>query len=114
MSLRNMDSSILTKLKGDRNQSAFYSAQLQRNRALTVPGVYYPSFNPQTGNYDGSKMPDINAGSYTTYSRAYGKTLVSVPCQCLPDNGLVANSIPAGFAPTLAPVSQPVGDNSPA
>lgn len=105
---------MLTKLKKDRNQSAFFTAQKQRNNAVNVPGISYPQFNPQTGNYDVSKVVDITAGGFTVYSRSQGKTLISVPCECGTDNGLVANTIPAGFAPNFGPVSQPVGDNSPA
>lgn len=114
MSLRNMDSSNLTQLRKDRNQAAFYTAQMQRNAAITVPGVSYPSFNPQTGRFDASKVVDMDAGSFTTYSRSQGKTLISVPCQCGADNGLIPNTITPGFAPNFGPVSQPVGDDSPA
>lgn len=81
MSLRNFDSSQLTKLKADRNQANFFSRQ-NALTAAAAPGTVYPTFNPQTGNYDSSKFVDIKNGSGTTYARAFGTTIVSVPCAC--------------------------------
>jgi hypothetical protein len=120
MSLRNSDCSQLTKLKADRNQAAFFTkARARQNVALT--GTFVPTYNPQSGYYNASKITEITTGSQTVYYRANPNTVVSTPnlytvdqvnqavvnaCECtltLPSNG---NSI-------TNPISQPVNDFSP-
>jgi hypothetical protein len=66
MSTRNSDASQLTKLKRDRNQATYFSMiRDAQNRATS--GVIVNAYNPQTGNYNASKMNDIDNGSRTTY-----------------------------------------------
>ena len=71
-------------------------------------GVSYNAYNPQTGNYNASKMNDIDNGSRTTYYRASPATIISVPCVCLDASG-----IPAATQNINGPIQQPVNNSSP-
>lgn len=107
MSTRNSDASQLTKLKRDRNQATYFSmVRDAQNRAQS--GVIVNAYNPQTGNYNASKMNDIDNGSYTTYYRASPATIISVPCICLDASG-----IPAATQNINVPIQQPVNNSSP-
>jgi len=70
--------------------------------------VIVNAYNPQTGNYNASKMNDIDNGSRTTYYRASPATIISVPCVCLDASG-----IPAATQNINVPIQQPVNNSSP-
>jgi hypothetical protein len=105
MSTRNSDASQLTKLKRDRNQATYFS-MLRDAQNGARSGVSYNAYNPQTGNYNASKMNDIDNGSRTTYYRASPATVVSVPCICT--DATTANTLNVNV-----PIQQPVNDGSP-
>lgn len=105
MSTRNSDASQLTKLKRDRNQAAFFTL-INNAQAAAPNGVIVNSYNPQTGNYNASKMNDIDNGSRTTYYRSSPATIVSVPCIC------TDTSTPPTQNENV-PIKQPVNDASP-
>jgi|APCry1669189534_1035231.scaffolds.fasta_scaffold35251_3 gentisate 1,2-dioxygenase len=107
MSTRNYDSSQLTWLKRDRNQAAFFTL-INNAQAAAQGGVIVNSYNPQTGNYNASKMNDIDNGSRTTYYRSTPATIISVPCFCVDASG-----IPAATQNENVPIQQPVNDASP-
>jgi hypothetical protein len=119
MSLRNSDCSQLTKLKADRNQAAFFTkARARQNVALT--GIYVPTYNPQSGSFDASKIPDIATGSQTVYYRANPNTVISSPNLYTVDQATqsVVNACECtlnitGGTSITNPISQPVNDFSP-
>ena len=107
MSTRNSDASQLTKLKRDRNQATYFSMiRDAQNRAQS--GVIVNAYNPQTGNYNASKMNDIDNGSRTTYYRSSPATIISVPCVCQDPSG-----IPAATQNINVPIQRPVNNSSP-
>lgn len=105
MSTRNSDASQLTKLKRDRNQAAYFT-MINNAQAAAPNGVIVNSYNPQTGNYNASKIGDIDNGSRTTYYRASPATIVSVPCFC-------TDASPTPTVNENVPIQQPVNDGSP-
>jgi hypothetical protein len=119
MSLRNSDCSELTKLKANRNQAAFFTkARAAQNVAQS--GVFVPSYNPQSGNYNAAKITDITLGSSTVTYRANPNTVVSVPClYSVQPNSLIAtvscngNLDISGGLNISNPINQPVNDASP-
>jgi len=119
MSLRNSDCSQLTKLKGDRNQAAYFTrVRAAQNVALT--GTFVQGYNPQSGNYNASKITDITLGSSNVYYRANPNTVVSVPCLygVQPNSTTVIAECNGNAAITTTnnvtnPINQPVNDASP-
>jgi hypothetical protein len=103
------DSSTLTKLKGDRNQAAFFSRQSQL-QAAAQPGIFVPSYNPQSGLFDASKIGDITTGSINTFYRSSPATVISYSPTYLEVSG---NVVYVATANENVPIIQPVNDNSP-
>jgi hypothetical protein len=103
------DSSTLTKLKGDRNQAAFFSRQ-GRLQAAAQPGVFVAPFNPQSGLFDASKLGDITTGSINTFYRSSPATIISFSPTYLEVSG---NVVPVYTQNINVPIIQPVNDNSP-
>lgn len=119
MSLRNSDCSQLTKLKADRNQASFFTkARARQNIALT--GTFVPTYNPQSGSFDASKITEITTGSQTVYYRANPNTVISTPNLYKVDqvNQTVVNACECtlnitGGTSITNPISQFVNDFSP-
>ena len=103
------DSSTLTKLKSDRNQAAYFSRQNQIQTAAQ-PGVFVPSYNPQSGLFDASKMGDITNGSINTFYRSSPATVISYSPTYLEVSGNVVYTATQNIN---VPIVQPVNDNSP-
>lgn len=119
MSLRNSDCSELTKLKGNRNQAAYFT-RVRAAQNVVQTGVFVQGYNPQSGNYNASKITDIRLGSSTTTYRASPNTVVSAPClyDVSPNTQTVITSCNGNVAITGGmnisnPVNQPVNDASP-
>ena len=103
------DSSTLTKLKGDRNQAAYVVRQ-NNLKAVTQPGIFVQSYNPQSGNFDASKFNDIVNGSINTFYRSSPATIVSLSPTFLD----ISSNVPAAATANInVPIYQPVNDNSP-
>ena len=119
MSLRNSDCSQLTKLKADRNQAAFFTKARARQN-IAQPGVFVGTYNPQSGNFNASKITEIAVGSQTTYYRASPNTVISTPNLYTVDlstqtvvNACDCSLIIPGGNNVTNPVIQPVNDFSP-
>ena len=119
MSLRNSDCSELTKLKGNRNQAAYFT-RVRAAQNIAQTGVFVQGYNPQSGCYDASKITDIRLGSSTVTYRANPNTVLSVPClYTVQPNTLVAtvscdgNAAITGGMNISNPINQPVNDASP-
>jgi len=119
MSLRNSDCSELTKLRANRNQAAFFT-RARAVQDVAPTGVFVQGYNPQSGNYNASKITDITLGSSTVTYRANPNTVISVPCLAT----VIPNTLTVGLAcdgtfdisggrNISNPVSQPVNDASP-
>ena len=103
------DSSTLTKLKSDRNQSSYFIRQ-QSLQAAAQPGVFVQSYNPQSGTFDASKFTDIKNGSINTFYRSSPATIISYSPTYLDVSGAVIYSTTQNIN---VPIVQPVNNCSP-
>lgn len=104
MSLRNSDASILSTLKRDRTQAAFFT-QRRTLQAQAQTGIFVAPYNPQSGVYDATRVDNFNNGNFPTFYRASPATIISTPCDC--------NSLPIQTSNENVPISQPVNSQSP-
>lgn len=75
---RNFDASALTQRQQARTVAFFQTKQQVLGNSFN-PSVSMPMFNPQSGNYDSSRLLDVVNGNYTTYSQGFPTVTVSVP-----------------------------------
>ena len=106
MTQRNYDASMLTYLLNSRVSANFQRRQ-QYVTNTSNPTQNYPQINPQTSNYDASTVATAAAGSYTTYSKRAGITVVSVPCSCT-DVPPGITSFPEAFVDPPIPIDTSV------
>jgi hypothetical protein len=103
------DSSTLTKLKSDRNQSSYFIRQ-QNLQAAAQPGVFVQSYNPQSGTFDASKFTDIKNGSINTFYRSSPATIISYSPTYLDISGAYIYTTTQNIN---VPIVQPVNNCSP-
>jgi len=98
MSARNFDSSILTKLNQAR-ANAFFQTRQNLLTSSSNPTKSFPSFNPQSGNFDATQIRQLHEGDFTTYTKAFPLVIPSVP-----PSGLLPYPLISGFVDPPIPI----------
>ncbi len=81
MTTRNYDSTLVTKLKGDRVAAAFFARQ-NYLQLQAQPGIAVKVTNPQTGNYDESNLTAMRVGNTTVNAQYFPTKVITPPCAC--------------------------------
>lgn len=102
MSARNFDSSILTKLNQAR-ANAFFITRQNLMTSSSNPTKVFPSFNPQSGNFDATQIQELHEGNFTTYTKNFGLLTYSVP-----PSGLLPFPLISGFVDPPIPIDETV------
>ena len=102
MSARNFDSSTLTKLNQART-NAFFITRQNLLTSSSPPNKTFPSFNPQSGNFDATQIQQLHEGNFTTYTKNFGLLTYSVP-----PSGLLPFPLISGFVDPPIPIDETV------
>jgi hypothetical protein len=102
MSARNFDSSTLTKLNQAR-ANAFFITRQNLLTSSSPPNNFFPSFNPQSGNFDATQIQQLHEGNFTTYTKNFGLLTRSVP-----PSGLLPFPLISGFVDPPIPIDETV------
>ena len=92
MSARNFDSSLLTKMNQART-NAFFITRQNLMTSSSNPAKVFPSFNPQSGNFDATQIQELHEGNFTTYTKNFGLLTYSVPPSGLLPFPLISNFV---------------------
>ena len=104
---RNFDASALTQLQQARTVAFFQTKQQVLANSFNPP-VSFPLFNPQSGNFDSSRLLDVANGNYTTYSQGFPTVTISVPPTSLLPYPFVGAPGTAVFVDPPIPIDQTV------
>ena len=102
MSNRNFDSSILTKLNQARANAFFQTRQALLTNSSS-PNNNFPSFNPQSGNFNATQIQQLHEGDFTTYTKGFPLVIPSVP-----PSGLLPFPLISGFVDPPIPIDETV------
>ena len=78
MSARNFDSSLLTKMNQARANAFFQTRQALLTNSSS-PNNNFPTFNPQSGNFNATQIQQLHEGDFTTYTKGFALLTASVP-----------------------------------
>jgi hypothetical protein len=67
------------------------------------PTKVFPSFNPQSGNFDATQIRQLHEGNFTTYTKNFGLLTYSVP-----PSGLLPFPLISGFVDPPIPIDETV------
>jgi hypothetical protein len=102
MSARNFDSSLLTKLNQARANAFFQTRQALLTNS-SRPNKNFPTFNPQSGNFDATQIQQLHEGDFTTYTKGFALLIPSVP-----PSGLLPFPLISGFVDPPIPINETV------
>ena len=102
MSARNFDSSTLTKLNQARANAFFQTRQALLTNS-SRPNHNFPTFNPQSGNFNATQIRQLHEGDFTTYTNGFGLLTYSIP-----PSGLLPFPLISGFVDPPIPIDETV------